>query len=117
MHRKFLIAGNWKMNNGVADSVSLVDVVKNRTSKILSIDMLVCPPFTALDAVHKAVAGSLLRVGAQNIYLESKGACAGEVSFSILRDCNISHVISGHSERRTISGENNKHINKKCVRH
>ncbi|MDR3274252.1 MAG: triose-phosphate isomerase [Puniceicoccales bacterium] len=113
MHRKFLIAGNWKMSNGIADSVSLVDVIKSRTSKILSIDMLVCPPFTALDAARKAAAGSLLRIGAQNMYHESKGAFTGEVSYSMLRDCNISHVILGHSERRTIFGESDELINKK----
>jgi triosephosphate isomerase len=116
MHRKFLIAGNWKMNNGVAESAALVDAIKKRTERIRAVDMLVCPPFIALDASYRAAARSLLRIGAQNMYHEAKGAFTGEISFSMLRDCNVSHVILGHSERRMIFGESNELINKKvCV--
>ncbi|MDR2721112.1 MAG: triose-phosphate isomerase [Puniceicoccales bacterium] len=113
MYRKFLIAGNWKMNNGVTDSVTLVEAIKKRAAGVHAIDMLVCPPFIALDAAYKAAMGSLLKIGAQNMYHEAKGAFTGEISFSMLRDCNVSHVILGHSERRIIFGESNELINKK----
>ncbi|MDR2340841.1 MAG: triose-phosphate isomerase [Puniceicoccales bacterium] len=116
MHRKFLIAGNWKMNNGITDSVALVDAIKKRTMEVRFVDMLVCPPFIALGAAYGAAAGSLLKIGAQNMYHEAKGAFTGEVSFSMLRDCNVSYVILGHSERRTIFDESDEFINKKvCV--
>ncbi|MDR0595567.1 MAG: triose-phosphate isomerase [Puniceicoccales bacterium] len=113
MYRKFLIAGNWKMNNGVTDSVSLIEVIRRRMEKVRAVDILICPPFIALDAAYKVISGSLLRVGAQNMYHESKGAFTGEISFSMLRDCGVSHVILGHSERRTIFGESDEFINKK----
>ncbi|MDR0680057.1 MAG: triose-phosphate isomerase [Puniceicoccales bacterium] len=113
MYRKFLIAGNWKMNNGVSDSVSLIEVIRRRTEKVRAVDVLICPPFIALDAAYKVTSGSLLRIGAQNMYPESKGAFTGEISFSMLRDCGASHVILGHSERRTIFGESDEFINKK----
>jgi triosephosphate isomerase len=113
MRRKFLIAGNWKMNNGISDAVSLVGTVKNRIKNVHSVDVLVCPPFIALDAVCRSVVDSLLRVGAQNMHFEAKGAFTGEVSFSMLRDCRVSHVILGHSERRAMFGEDDALINKK----
>jgi triosephosphate isomerase len=113
MHRKFLIAGNWKMNNGIADSVALVEAIKKRTVEVRSVDLLVCPTFIAVDAAYRAAAGSLLKIGAQNMYHKAKGAFTGEISFSMLRDCNVSHVILGHSERRTIFSESDELINKK----
>ncbi|MDR1256089.1 MAG: triose-phosphate isomerase [Puniceicoccales bacterium] len=113
MHRKFLIAGNWKMNNGIGEAVLLANVMGKRMAKVRAIDVVICPPFIALEAVYKATSGTLLRLGAQNMYPEAKGAFTGEISFSMLRDCNVSHVILGHSERRMILGERDEFINRK----
>lgn len=113
MYRKFLIAGNWKMNNGLLESVSLAESISKRISNVYDVDVLVCPPFISLASVKKSIARSLIMLGAQNMYPEAKGAFTGEISFSMLRDCGVSYVILGHSERRQLFGETNEFINKK----
>lgn len=113
MYRKFLIAGNWKMNNGLLESVSLAESISKRISNVYDVDVLVCPPFISLASVKKSIARSLITLGAQNMYPEAKGAFTGEISFSMLRDCGVSYVILGHSERRQLFCETNEFINKK----
>ncbi len=113
MYRKFLIAGNWKMNNGLSDSVALVESINKKISSINNVDVLVCPPFTSLSEVYKSISNSLIKLGAQNMYPEAKGAFTGEISYTMLRDCRVSYVILGHSERREIFRESNEFINQK----
>jgi len=112
--RRFLIAGNWKMNTnletGTALASGLADHVRGRD---LPVDVLVCPPFPYLAAV-KATAGEAgIAVGAQNCYFEPSGAFTGEVSVDMLKDIGCQSVILGHSERRHVLNETDEVINKK----
>ncbi|MBW7894028.1 MAG: triose-phosphate isomerase [Opitutaceae bacterium] len=113
--RKKLIAGNWKMNKTTADAVTLVQELIAEIGRQTEVDVLVCPPFTALDAVGRALEGSTLKSGAQNMHPEASGAFTGEVSASMLRALFVTHVILGHSERRTLFGEQDAFINQKVI--
>ena len=110
--RRYLIAGNWKMNLTRSEAVELAkgvaaaDVGENA-------DVLVCPSNVYLDAVSSAVSGSKCAVGGQDVYFEGSGAFTGETSTDMLKDVGCSHVILGHSERRNVIGECDKLINKK----
>ncbi len=115
MYRRFLIAGNWKMNNGILDSVSLIQSIGKGIARINNVDVVVCPPFIALRNVYESIDKLLIQVGAQNMYPEAKGAFTGEISYPMLRDCGVSYVILGHSERREIFGESNNFINLKVL--
>ncbi len=110
--RKPLIAGNWKMNNNVEQSISLV---KQLSSSELSknVDVLVCPTFTSLYPVLNELKGSSIKVGAQNMHFENNGAYTGEISPSMLKNLGVEYVIIGHSERRQHFGESDDLINKK----
>jgi triosephosphate isomerase len=112
MRRPF-IAGNWKMNLLRASAVELAEGIAKRADKIEGVDMAVCPPSCYLDAVGRAVAGSKVALGAQNMYHEREGAFTGELSAAMLRDLGCKYVILGHSERRHILGETDAAINEK----
>jgi len=103
--RKKLIAGNWKMNKTPADGVALIKELIASVSKVTEVDIVVCPPFTALDAAGKALEGSTVKLGAQNMHHEASGAFTGEISAAMLRELHTTHVILGHSERRTFSAK------------
>ena len=113
MGRRILIAGNWKMNKTATEAAALVTEIKRDVFDVDNVDILVCPPFTALAVVGDVVRDSNVSLGAQNMYFEDKGAYTGEISTAMLKDCGCTHVIIGHSERRTIFNESDETINKK----
>jgi len=110
--RKAIIAGNWKMNNTVEEALKLVEELKPLV-KDASCDVVVCPTFVCLDAVLKAVEGTNIKVGAQNMYFEEKGAFTGEISPIMLEKMKVDYVIIGHSERRQYFNETDESVNKK----
>jgi len=112
--RRFLIAGNWKMNttrqSGVALAGELAAVVPQAEA---GVEVLVCPPYPYLLAVGETLAGSAVHLGAQDAYFEAPGAFTGEIAVDMLRDCGCRYVILGHSERRHVMGETDAIINRK----
>lgn len=111
--RKKVIAGNWKMNMNLNESVSLISDFKKIYSPIENTDIIVCPPFTSLETINALIRDNQISLGAQNMYFENSGAFTGEISASMLKSVGCQYVIIGHSERRTIFGETNETINKK----
>ena len=113
MARMPFIAGNWKMNKTVGEAVELVNRLKASISGVEGVEVAVAPPFTALDAVHKELEGSSIRLAAQNLYWEEKGAYTGEISPLMLKELGCQYVIIGHSERRQFFGETDETVNKR----
>jgi len=112
--RKTVIAGNWKMNNDLAQSEKLIVELKNLLqNEKINCDVIVCPPFTSLSEAAKLLNGSRIKLGAQNMHFEENGAFTGEVSAAMLKSVGCEYVIIGHSERRHIFCENDEVINKK----
>lgn len=95
-----VIAGNWKMNKTIVESVSLVKELKDFVRGIKGVDIVVCPPFTSLWVVKEIINDTNIHLGAQNMYWETKGAFTGETSSLMLKDVGCEYVILGHSERR-----------------
>lgn len=112
MRRPF-IAGNWKMNTTRASAVALAEGVAKGAEAIERVDLAVCPPSCYLEAVGRAIAGSKVALGAQNMYHQPDGAFTGELSAAMLRDLGCTYVILGHSERRHILGETDEEVNRK----
>ncbi|HEY5653378.1 MAG TPA: triose-phosphate isomerase, partial [Pontiella sp.] len=114
--RKKIIAGNWKMNNTVAEAVELANGVKDILADCADVDVVLCPPFTALKSVSDVVAGTQIAVGSQNMSSEDNGAYTGEISHTMLKELNVQYVILGHSERREYYKETDLWINKKVLK-
>ncbi|UCB56643.1 MAG: triose-phosphate isomerase [Candidatus Omnitrophota bacterium] len=112
--RRKIIAGNWKMNKTAKEAVDLVAGLKNQLKNIQDVDIVVCPPFTALTEVVKVIQGTNIQLGAQNTYWEDAGAFTGEVSCVMLKELGCAYIIVGHSERRQYFGETNETVNKKA---
>jgi len=113
--RRLLIAGNWKMHKTVPEATDFVKELKELVKDVNDRDILICPPFTALYPVSKEISDTNIKLGAQNMYFEEKGAFTGEISPLMLKDVGCSYVILGHSERRHIFGETDELINKKVL--
>jgi triosephosphate isomerase len=111
--RKPIIAGNWKMHKTIAETAELVSGLKAAVAGITEVEVVVCPPFTALAKAAEVAKGSNIAVGAQNMYWEEKGAFTGEVSPTMLKEAGCKYVILGHSERRQFFGETNENVNNK----
>ncbi len=112
--RKPIVAGNWKMNKTVAEALALVEGIKAELGDVQNVDVVVCPPFTALYAVRQAINGTAIDLGAQNAHWEKSGAYTGEVSVEMLREVGCHYVILGHSERRQYFKETDEMINRKA---
>ncbi len=113
--RKKLIAGNWKMNKTSSDALTLVADIVATCGRQNDVEVVLCPPFTSIEAVAKAIDGSSLKLGAQNMHHEASGAFTGEISAPMLRALFATHVILGHSERRQYFGETDASVNKKTL--
>jgi triosephosphate isomerase len=111
--RKKVIAGNWKMNNDISESQNLVSGILSGLGNDNKCDVIVCPPFTSLSEINTLIKDTQVKLGAQNVHYEDSGAFTGEISNSMLKSVGCEYVIIGHSERRTIFGENDEMINKK----
>jgi len=111
--RKPIIAGNWKMNKTINEAIELVNGLKRQVSDVEAVDIVACPVYTALSDVHEVLMDSNIKLGAQDVYWEDKGAFTGEVSAQMLKDVGCAYVIIGHSERRKCFGETNETVNKK----
>ena len=113
--RKLIIAGNWKMNKTVAEALDLVRGLKIDLANVKEVDIVVCPPFTALSEVSQAILDSNLRLGVQNMSEHNVGAYTGEIAAVMLKEFSVRYVILGHSERRQYQKESDALISKKAL--
>jgi len=114
--RRYLIAGNWKMNTDRAAAAELAAAIGEKAGEAKEVDLLVCPPHVYLAPVAEALAGKPVALGAQNMYFTDNGAFTGETSAQMLTDLGAEYVILGHSERRTLMGETDELVNQKTLK-
>jgi len=112
--RKLIIAANWKMNKTVAEATDLVAELKRDLGGQTEVDVVICPPFTALSAVSAVLKDSRIQLGAQNMSDQPYGAFTGEIAAGMLRDLLVHYVILGHSERREYHKEFDTLVNAKA---
>lgn len=113
MKRKKVIAGNWKLHKSNSEARQLANQIKIRSTNIKNVDIILCPPFTALTVVHEVVKGTSIGLGAQNMYWEKSGAFTGEINAEMIKSTGAGYVIIGHSERRQYFGETDETVNMK----
>jgi triosephosphate isomerase len=112
--RRACVAGNWKMNKSVQESISLVKELIPGLDRVENVDSVICPPFTALAKVSDLIKDSKIEIGAQNLFWEEKGAFTGEIAPGMVAEI-AEHVILGHSERRAYFQDTDESINKKVL--
>ncbi|MDH7569440.1 MAG: triose-phosphate isomerase [Armatimonadota bacterium] len=100
MSRTPIVAGNWKMHKTIAEARALVEALKAKTAGVSGVEVVVCPPYTALAAAREAAAGSAIALGAQDVFWKAQGAYTSQVSPAMLVDAGCRYVIIGHSENR-----------------
>ncbi|MGI8714620.1 MAG: triose-phosphate isomerase [Solirubrobacteraceae bacterium] len=108
-----LIAGNWKLHKTVAQAEEFIQALLPRVSAVDGVDVAICPPFTALQAMVDSARGSRVAIYAQNLHQAEEGAFTGEVSASMLTELDVGGVVLGHSERRAMFGETDKALAQK----
>src|SRR6185295_13113489 len=114
--RKLIVAGNWKMNKTVAEALDLVRGLKIELTNVKEVDIVVCPPFTALSEVSKAILDTRnIRLGAQDMSEHNFGAYTGEIAAGMLKEFSVRYVILGHSERRQYQRETNELVSRKAL--
>jgi triosephosphate isomerase len=113
MARTTIVAGNWKMNGTRASVKALVEGIKAGRGEVKNTEIAVCAPYVFLGEVEAMLQGSNIALGAQNLSTEESGAFTGEISADMLKDYGCSYVIVGHSERRTLYGEDDALVAKK----
>jgi triosephosphate isomerase (TIM) len=111
MPRIPLLVGNWKMHGTRPEAAALAGALAKSVGAITDREVLIAPPYTALDTAREAIAGTRILLGAQNVHGEDKGAFTGEVSAAMLLEVGCTHVIIGHSERRQYYGETDAGVN------
>jgi len=113
--RKPMIAGNWKLHKTISEATSLVSELMPAVASNQNVEIVVAPVYTALAKVAEALAGSNIKLAAQNCYPEPQGAFTGEVSPLLLKDAGCEYVIIGHSERRQLFAETDESVNSKAL--
>ena len=113
--RKPMIAGNWKLHKTISEATSLVSELIPAVASNQNVEIVVAPVYTALAKVAEALAGSNIKLAAQNCYPEPQGAFTGEVSPLLLKDAGCEYVIIGHSERRQLFAETDESVNSKAL--
>jgi triosephosphate isomerase len=111
MARIPLLAGNWKMHGTRAETTALADALAKSVGTVTGREVLIAPPFTALEAARQAIAGTRILLAAQNVHGEPKGAFTGEICAAMLVEAGCTHVIVGHSERRQYFCESDESVN------
>lgn len=111
--RRLLVAANWKMHKTRPEAEAFVRAALPHLAAAEAVEVVLCPPYTALEAVGRLLAGSGVKLGAQNLHWERQGAFTGEVSAAMLRDAGCAYVIVGHSERRQLFGETDDRVRRK----
>ena len=112
--RKPIIAGNWKMHKTIAEALEFVNEVKDRVNND-KVEAVICAPFTLLKDLKQATKGTNIKIGAQNMHFEEKGAFTGEISPLMLKELDMDYVVIGHSERRQYFGETDETVNAKMI--
>ena len=113
--RKPIIAGNWKMHKTIAEALEFVNEVKDRVNYD-KVEAVICAPFTLLKDLKQATKGTNIKIGAQNMHFEEKGAFTGEISPLMLKELDMDYVVIGHSERRQYFNETDETVNKKVLK-
>ncbi|MDN5299085.1 MAG: triosephosphate isomerase [Clostridiales bacterium] len=110
-----MIAGNWKMHKSIKEGVAFVEAIKADVADT-DVEVLICAPYTLLQSLVKAAEGTNVKIGAQNMHYEDKGAFTGEVTADMLLEIGVTHVIIGHSERRQYYNETDETVNLKTLK-
>ena len=112
-NRRPLIAGNWKMYKTPQEAADTAKQLVEQVREVADVDIMIAPPFTALESVSRVIKNSPVALGAQNLYWEDEGAYTGEISAPMLKSAGCQYAIIGHSERRQYFGETDKTVNQK----